>query len=140
MFNRVRERTDWPIDTGDCLWGYFFHATDLSKLTSAGRLLEAQGYRVAAILSDEDDPERAPSDPAPHDLQMLRSVKVTPTKASAVRQYARSSRVAVRVHIQRTVSPGLGLVNSVIGELVKVIDDRFWHSSHTLVDHQHGPN
>jgi len=36
MFNRVREKTDWPIDTGDCLWGYFFLDTDLSKLMSAG--------------------------------------------------------------------------------------------------------
>ena len=70
MFNRVREKTDWPIDTGDCLWGYFFLDTDLSKLTSAGHLLEAQGYRIAAILSDEDDPERAPSDPASYWLHV----------------------------------------------------------------------
>src|SRR5215470_18851980 len=60
MFNRVREKTDWPIDTGDCLWGYFFLDTDLSKLTSAGRLLKSQGYRIAAILSDEDDRRLVP--------------------------------------------------------------------------------
>ena len=46
MFNRVREKTDWPIDTGDCLWGYFFLDTDLSKLMSAGSC-----WRIATVPS-----------------------------------------------------------------------------------------
>jgi len=93
MFNRVREKTDWPIDTGDCLWGYFFLNTDLSKLTSAGRLLEAQGYRIAAILSDEDDPERAPSDPASYWLHVEKvechSVDSLLAREEQLREFAR---------------------------------------------------
>ena len=93
MFNRVREKTDWPIDTGDCLWGYFFYDTDRSKLTSAGRLLEAKGYRIEAIFSNEDDPERAPSDPASYWLQVemveRHSVDSLLAREEQLREFAR---------------------------------------------------
>src|SRR6476619_1963324 len=72
-------------------------------------------------MANLSDPPRNLSDPP----RCLRST-VTPTHASAVRQYARSSRLAVRVHIARTVSLVLDLVNSAIGEPVEM-SDRFRH-------------
>jgi hypothetical protein len=63
MFNDIKLKTDWPVDTGECLWGYFFIDIDRKKLESAGRLLQGQGYRYvdifAAYLPDED-PEVVP--------------------------------------------------------------------------------
>jgi hypothetical protein len=55
MFDHIRAKTKWPIDTGECLWGYFFVDTDRTKLEAAGRLLEAQGYRFVGVLGGETD-------------------------------------------------------------------------------------
>jgi hypothetical protein len=55
MFDHIRAKTKWPIDTGECLWGYFFVDTDRAELEAAGRLLEAQGYRFVGILGGEPD-------------------------------------------------------------------------------------
>jgi hypothetical protein len=63
MFDHIRAKTKWPIDTGECLWGYFFVDTDRTKLEAAGRLLEAQGYRFVTIFGGEQDasgPDEAP--------------------------------------------------------------------------------
>ena len=56
MFDHIRAKTNWPIDTGECLWGYFFVDADRAKLEAAGRLLEAQGYRFVTIFAGEPDP------------------------------------------------------------------------------------
>lgn len=58
LFNHVRAKTNWPIDTGECLWGYFFYDPDRIRLEAASRLLEAQGYRLVAIFDNEPDPEK----------------------------------------------------------------------------------
>lgn len=56
MFARIRANTTWPID-GDMLWGYFFTDKDEAKLESAGRELEARGYRYVGILRPDAEDE-----------------------------------------------------------------------------------
>jgi Regulator of ribonuclease activity B len=57
VFRDVRSKTDWPIDDGECLWGYFFTDHNRKALEAAGRSLEAQGYRFVSIWDVEEGDE-----------------------------------------------------------------------------------
>ena len=98
LFNYVRAKTSWPIDTGECLWGYFFYDTDRARLEAAGRLLEAQGYSVAAIFYNEPDPhepDSARKEPAMFWLQVEKverhTVETLMAREEQLREFARKN-------------------------------------------------
>jgi hypothetical protein len=63
MFQHIRDRTEWPIDAGACLWRYFFIDRDRQKLDAAGRLLEKVGYQYEATWEPDDEIEEEASNP-----------------------------------------------------------------------------
>lgn len=55
LFADLRAETNWDLD-GEMLWGYFFIDQDRDKLTAAGAVLGQQGYDVAGVYENEDEP------------------------------------------------------------------------------------
>jgi hypothetical protein len=53
FFERTADRTTFPINDGDCLWGYFFTGYDRNQLEVAGQQLEVEGYRFVTILGED---------------------------------------------------------------------------------------
>jgi len=55
LFGDLRAETSWNMD-GEMLWGYYFVSDDANKLTEAGALLASEGYDVAGVFENEDEP------------------------------------------------------------------------------------
>lgn len=55
LFTDLRAETSWEMD-GEMLWGYYFVSGDPNKLTEAGALLASEGYDVAGVYENEDEP------------------------------------------------------------------------------------
>ncbi len=55
LFADLRSETDWDID-GEMLWGYYFLDQDRDKLTEAGAVLGRQGYDVAGVYENDEEP------------------------------------------------------------------------------------
>lgn len=55
LFGDLRAETSWDMD-GEMLWGYYFVSDDANQLTEAGALLASEGYDVAGVYENEDEP------------------------------------------------------------------------------------